>query len=689
MLRSGSIVTAFVSILLSAAAARGQTRVCEDITANTTWARAESPYLVTCIVHVYGTPSVPAVLTIEPGVKVLFDDSAGIQFGMDGKPGGIRAVGLWDQQILFSAAFHRWFGLFFSPDAADGECILDFCTVEYAGWFDRPEIGAAGISILRSSPDLHGCTIRYNRGYGCIWDLGPGDHVDLNGTYRGEFGEFLDNQMGGLLVKGDPGNGSAGGVAWMDFIENDGDGLSHSSTGSLDISDCFFQGNGGFGVKSGTSTTRIYHSAFQCADSFPYLAELNLTDACAFYREHWNSSCSGKGILVIQNDPVSWTQYAPEGDYVIGTMIEVGAVDGGANLVLEPGAKFHFLAGTGIHVGSEVREQDNRKGTIGAAGTVENPVIFDALGPWNGLSIHGQGGEGYNLFDNCLFDCSGGTIEGAIVSLLGADAKFSNCRLIDNGRGVGLIADLNEGPLHPWKPPMVSLSNVLVAGNDFGISTADTMIEEFVNCTIAGNYRGSLSMGLYPVFKRPITNTIIWANGAMPDRYLGEEEFACCDIEGPLGLAGKNGNFCSDPLLDGGFCLQASSPCIDAGTSDGAPFTDLRGLCRPAGRRVDIGACEYGALPCNHFMRGDANTDGSNDIGDAMEILSFLFTGGIALRCQKAGDFTDDGKLDISDSVALLSHLFLGGEAPPKPFLACGTDPTPDQLSCDWSPACR
>ena len=38
--------------------------------------------------------------------------------------------------------------------------------------------------------------------------------------------------------------------------------------------------------------------------------------------------------------------------------------------------------------------------------------------------------------------------------------------------------------------------------------------------------------------------------------------------------------------------LQLSSPCIDAGTSDGAPATDILGVERPQGSGVDMGAYE-------------------------------------------------------------------------------------------------
>jgi hypothetical protein len=44
---------------------------------------------------------------------------------------------------------------------------------------------------------------------------------------------------------------------------------------------------------------------------------------------------------------------------------------------------------------------------------------------------------------------------------------------------------------------------------------------------------------------------------------------------------------------------------------------------------------------------------------------------------------------NISDPVYLLNFLFTGGDAPGAPFGACGSDPTPDDLSCESYTACR
>ncbi|MBN1418878.1 MAG: PKD domain-containing protein, partial [Planctomycetes bacterium] len=81
------------------------------------------------------------------------------------------------------------------------------------------------------------------------------------------------------------------------------------------------------------------------------------------------------------------------------------------------------------------------------------------------------------------------------------------------------------------------------------------------------------------------------------------------------------------------------------------------------------------------FLRGDANLDGRRDIGDAIVILSHIFSDG-PLDCADAGDVSDDGQLDIGDPIGLLNHLFIAPDPLPEPFETPGSDPTADGLDC-------
>jgi len=88
------------------------------------------------------------------------------------------------------------------------------------------------------------------------------------------------------------------------------------------------------------------------------------------------------------------------------------------------------------------------------------------------------------------------------------------------------------------------------------------------------------------------------------------------------------------------------------------------------------------------FQRGNANGDPNFDLSDGVFVLNFLFLGGATPSCMKSLDANDSGELDLTDGVYVLNHLFLGGPAPAPPGTVCGTDPTPDDLSCDSFAAC-
>lgn len=87
------------------------------------------------------------------------------------------------------------------------------------------------------------------------------------------------------------------------------------------------------------------------------------------------------------------------------------------------------------------------------------------------------------------------------------------------------------------------------------------------------------------------------------------------------------------------------------------------------------------------FLRGDVNGDGSNDLSDPIQLLTWLFhqggASGAPLSCEDAADVNDDGTLDLSDPIGLLGYLFSGAPPPAPPWPAVGFDPTVDGLGCD------
>ncbi len=84
-----------------------------------------------------------------------------------------------------------------------------------------------------------------------------------------------------------------------------------------------------------------------------------------------------------------------------------------------------------------------------------------------------------------------------------------------------------------------------------------------------------------------------------------------------------SGNIDADPLFadptNNDYRLQASSPCIDAGTASGAPDKDLESIVRPLDGSNN-GTAEYD-IGCYEFVHPNADTDKDNQ-KDADEIIA-------------------------------------------------------------------
>jgi hypothetical protein len=154
---------------------------------------------------------------------------------------------------------------------------------------------------------------------------------------------------------------------------------------------------------------------------------------------------------------------------------------------------------------------------------------------------------------------------------------------------------------------------------------------EIVNSTIAWNE----SVGVYSDFDASVTvaNSIIWANESSFDEFADPTvSFSC--IEG--GTLSGEGNIEANPMFinAGGmfpqdYRLQDDSPCIDVGSSDAAPATDIDGNSRPCGARVDMGAYETGCAGgggAGTFKRGDGNAHGTLNLTDPIFTRSFRTT---------------------------------------------------------------
>jgi hypothetical protein len=77
------------------------------------------------------------------------------------------------------------------------------------------------------------------------------------------------------------------------------------------------------------------------------------------------------------------------------------------------------------------------------------------------------------------------------------------------------------------------------------------------------------------------------------------------------------------------------------------------------------------------FIRGVVNGDVLLDIGDAMYIAMYLFSGGAEPACLEAAEANGDGVIDIADSIYVVAYLFRNGPFPAAPFPQAGLDDDP------------
>ena len=97
---------------------------------------------------------------------------------------------------------------------------------------------------------------------------------------------------------------------------------------------------------------------------------------------------------------------------------------------------------------------------------------------------------------------------------------------------------------------------------------------------------------------------------------------------------------------------------------------------------------EIGSPPL--FRRGDADGNGRENVTDAVKILRYLFGREAGPFCDDAVDVDDNGTVNLTDAVFLLGYLLRpDSPVPPGPLSSCGTDKTPDSLSCLGPTSCN
>ena len=156
-------------LFVTAFTASAETEITSNITINTTWDLAGSPYILTGDIDV--SADADPVLTVEAGVEVRFNSNASLRIGNNTyseNMGGLMVQGTEADPVLFTSnaatpAPGDWEYIYFMRYASDADCSLEWAVFEYGG-------STQGlVYVYQAAPEFNNCTFRDSgtRGINC------------------------------------------------------------------------------------------------------------------------------------------------------------------------------------------------------------------------------------------------------------------------------------------------------------------------------------------------------------------------------------------------------------------------------------------------------------------------------------------------------------------------------------------
>ncbi len=227
-------------------------------------------------------------------------------------------------------------------------------------------------------------------------------------------------------------------------------------------------------------------------------------------------------------------------------------------------------------------------GGYGDGGGVENingtATLTNCTLNGNGASddSYGNGGEGDG----------GGVYNAGKLTLTNCTLTANSASTIGNG-GEGDGGGVYNYGTATLTNCTLTANTTANAGYAYGGGVYNDGTATLTNCTLTGNYADFYGGGLYNPGTATLLNDILYGDSGSEIASGAMGTASYCDIQG--GFTGA-GNINADPLFVNGSSpydlhLQANSPCIEAGTSSGAPATDITGATRPV--PPSIGAYDF------------------------------------------------------------------------------------------------
>ena len=403
-----------------------------------------------------------------------------------------------------------------------------------------------------------------------------------DGTYTGDGNRDMDFKGKAIIVESE--NGAENTIIDCQGTEQEPHRgfYFHSGEGESSVVDGFTITNG-IGLYEGGG---IY-----CHDSSPTIKNNIIRGNIAF------SAAEGGGIACLNSSPIitNNTIIGNNGDVSGGGIV----CSGGSPIITN-----NTITGNSAYQGGGIACYNNSSPKI-INNTITGNEAFE--------------GSGIYCIDSSP-TITNNTITGNLAEFGAGIGCYGNSHpAITNNTIISNSAITSGGGVCCYDNSHPTITNNTITGNSTetavgyggGICCYSNSYPTITNNTITDNwaFQGG---GIYCGYDSSPTvlNTILWNNS--PQEIYLDIDSSCSitidysDVEGGEEGIGGSGtvnwgehNIDADPLFvnpdNGDYHLQAGSPCIDAGTPDGAPPDDIEG--NPRDDKPDMGAYEYGSAP--------------------------------------------------------------------------------------------
>ena len=380
-------------LLLPKSQAFADTSVGGTIATDTFWTAANSPYIVTSSVTVQGTDGADGIttLTIEPGVELRFNPYTQLTIGASsGNPGALVAQGTAGSPILFTSnkvtpAAGDWYGIRFQNTSDDATSILQYCTIDYAGY------SSGALYLYYASPRILNCVIASSKSQG-IYGSNSSPQI-VNNTISNSASHGLYLSSGAPTITGNTFINSGN---YDIYISTPTGG---SITGNNLGTGLYLSGTG---VGNLTGNTINYNAT--------YPLHLGANDVGAVLTGNtFNNMGAGAYLEVIAGTvtkDATWPALMPY--HILGNITVQGTdgADGITTLTIDPGVELRFNPYTQLTIGAS----SGNPGALVARGTLPSPVVFTANqavpapGNWTGISFQNTASDATSIVELCRIE---------------------------------------------------------------------------------------------------------------------------------------------------------------------------------------------------------------------------------------------------------------------------------------------